>query len=210
MWSPALRMVAIARCSAAMPLAVHRYGVVGGIADKIRLIVAHYETALLPQQSQQVVGQAAIAIVEKRYMPRPRLALEHRREAVQRDERGQAPGLPSARELSLDRIVVRPEDRAGAQGFVRIAQADIARNGRHLADFRYRASGIERPVAVDHQPRIILLDQCRIERVRKQPPESGNADIEGDVALPFRRGDAEPAERAGRGIAGMIGDQQKR
>ena len=40
----------------AMALAVHGYGIVGAIADKIRLVIADHETALLAQQSEQAVG----------------------------------------------------------------------------------------------------------------------------------------------------------
>src|SRR6516165_3596207 len=90
----------------AMALAVHRYGIVGAIADKVRLIIADHETALLAQQSEQAVGQAAVAIAQKRRMPGPRLPFEHRREAVQRDQRCGPAGLPPARELGLDALVI--------------------------------------------------------------------------------------------------------
>jgi hypothetical protein len=102
------------RMRQAMTLAVHRYGVVGGVADKIRLVVANHEAVLLPQQREQPVGQAAVAIVEKRHMPRPRLLFEHRREAMERNQRGGPPGLPPARELGIDAFVIGPEDRARA------------------------------------------------------------------------------------------------
>jgi len=194
----------------AMALAVHRYGIVGAIADKIRLVIADQETALLAQQSEQAVGQAAVAIVEKRRMPGPRLPFEHRREAVQRDQRCGPAGLPPARELGLDALVIGLEDRLGARFFLRVAQADIAGNDGILADFGNGACRVERPVAVDHQSRIVLPDQRRAECIGEMACEPGNADIAADMALPFGRGNAEPAERARAYNAGMISNQEKR
>jgi hypothetical protein len=42
---------------------------------------------LLPEQIEEAVCEAAIAVREKRHMPRPRHALKLRGEAVERDQR---------------------------------------------------------------------------------------------------------------------------
>ncbi len=72
------------------------------------------------------------------------------------------------------------------------------------------AGTARRPVAVDDETRIILLDQHRVERIGQCAADPGDADIPGDVAFAFGFGDAEPAERPRHAVAGVIGDEQQR
>ena len=66
------------------------------------------------------MGETRIAIVKHASMPGPRHALEDRREAVHRDQRRRAAGLPPAIELGFDAIMVGLENLAlpgGLAGF---------------------------------------------------------------------------------------------
>ena len=56
---------------------------------------------------------------------------------------------------------------------------------------------MRRAVAVDHQPRIALRDQMRVELFRQRLRDAGNADVPGDVPRQFLRCEAERAERLG-------------
>src|ERR1700733_12214511 len=180
----------------AVALAVLRNGVVGRVADKIRLVVADDETMLLLKERDEAAGQTWIAIVEQRDMPSARHAFEDWRKAMQGDQRRGAAGLPPAFQLGFDTLVIRPKNLADARVFFRVAQVGIAGDRCELADFRDRRRRARRPVAVDHQPRIILLDQHSAERVSQCPADAGDADVPGDMALPFQRSNAEPAETA--------------
>src|ERR1700735_2946014 len=98
-----------------MTLAVHRNGVIGRIADEIRLVISDHDAALLPEPCKKVVGQAAVAIVEKGYVPRPRYAFEYRRKTMQRNQSGQPARLAAALDLGLDALVIGPENPSRAR-----------------------------------------------------------------------------------------------
>ena len=75
---------------------------------------------------------------------------------------------------------------------------------------RDRAVGLERAVAVDHQPRIGLQDRVRVEFVGHEAHHRLDADIPGDVPAQFAFRHAEIAERARDAPSGMVADQQER
>ena len=104
----------------------------------------------------------------------------------------------------VDAAVIGIEDR-GPPRFRRIARKPlIAGNDGRLADARDRACRGRRAVAVDHQPRITLRDQMRIELFRQRVGNACNADIPGDVPLELAQGHAEIAERVRDGAAVMV------
>src|ERR1700685_1614511 len=112
------------------------------------------------------MGKARIAVVEYAGVPRPRDALEDGCKAVHRDQRRRPPGLLPAIKLGFDAIVVRPKDLADARGLPVFANADVSWNRREFADLGNRRLGARRPVAVDDEARVVLLDQDGIERIR--------------------------------------------
>ena len=83
----------------------------------VGLVVADDEPLFLLQQRHEEMGETRIAIVEHANMPGPRHALEDRREAVHRDQRGQSPGFSPPVELGFDPIVVWPENLAQRVAF---------------------------------------------------------------------------------------------
>src|SRR5271165_2880850 len=143
-------------------------------------------------------------------MPGPCNALEDRREAVHRDQRRRSAGFPPQVELGFNPIVVWPENLAHARGFPAFAQADVSRYRGELAGFRNRRLRARRTVAVNHEARVVLLNQYGIERVRNEAADRADADIPGDVALAFGFRNPEPIESAWNGIARVIGDNQER
>ena len=76
-------------------------------------------------------------------------------------------------------------------------EAFIAGNDGRFADARDRTCGVRRPVAVDHQPRIALRDQMRIEMFRQRVGDAGNADVPGDMPCQLVLRQAEIAEPRG-------------
>lgn len=126
------------RVRQAAALAVHRDGVVGRVADEIWLVIADDEIGHLAQEREQAMGQAHIAIVKERNMPRARDAFEHGRKAVQGDQRRGLAAKPAAFELGLDAGVIGSKNLVGARFLLRFAQADIAGDWRQFADFRDR------------------------------------------------------------------------
>ena len=69
---------------------------------------------------------------------------------------------------------------------------------------------MRRAVAVDHQPRIALRDQMRVEMLRQRLGDAGNADIPGDMPRQFALGQAEIAEHARNQPAVMVAGEQER
>ena len=69
---------------------------------------------------------------------------------------------------------------------------------------------MRRTVAVDHEPRIALHDQMRVEMLRQHLGDAGNADVPGDVPRQFALGQAEIAEHARDQPAVMVAGQQER
>src|SRR2546423_1650224 len=66
--------------------AMYRHRVVAEIADRIGLVVADIEIALMPMQVEHDIREPRIAIVENADVDLARDAFEYRREAVHRDQ----------------------------------------------------------------------------------------------------------------------------
>src|ERR1035441_3713641 len=102
-------------------------------------------------------------MIECADMPGPGDAGINRRKTMQRYQH-RRPLVAQARTDDLiDAAMIGIEDRLSPR-LGRIArQAFIALDGRRFADARDRTWRRRRPVAVDHQPRVALRDQMRIE-----------------------------------------------
>ena len=90
------------------------------------------------------------------------------------------------------------------------SKAVIAGNDSCLADARDRAWRAGRSIAVDHQPRITLRDQLRVEMLRQGVGDAGNTGVPGDMACQFVGRQPEIAEDARDQAAVMIRGQQER
>ena len=189
---------------------MHRNGVVGGIAHRVRLIVADHQRGFGAQFAQHQLGQAMVAIVERADVPGSRYARVDRREAVQRNEDRRSSLLRAPVERLGDGVVIRRKDALLAFECGLLRETLIAGNRRRLADRRDRACGRQRPVTVDHEPRIALRDQTRAERVRHRFGDAGDADVVGDVAAAFVLVDAEIAQRARNPATVVIAGEKER
>src|ERR1700710_23779 len=65
-------------------------------------------------------------------------------------------------------------------------------------------------VAVDHEPRVELHDQMRVELVRQLFRDAGDADVPGDVTYQLALGQTEIAEPARNQSAVMITGEKER
>ena len=185
-------------------LAVHGNRVVGLVADRIGLVVADHEIGFRAQELQQERRQDRVAMIERADVPGPRDAGVSRRKAVQRHQHRRQPVAQATVDDLLDAPVIGIEDGLPPRfrGFAR--QSFIARYRGGVADQRDRACGMRRAVAVDHQPRIALRDQMRVELFRQRLRDAGNADVPGDVPRQFLRCEAE-RRRAAWGSAARNG-----
>lgn len=66
------------------------------------------------------------------------------------------------------------------------------------------------PIAVDHETRIALPDQRRIEALGQQLGDAEGADIPGDMAGPLLLGHAEVATATRQQVARMLADEDDR
>src|SRR5436305_10517896 len=88
-----------------------------------------------------------------------------------------------------DAAMIGFEDRLPPHLGIAAPKCVVAGDDGCFADARDRARRAGRTVAVDHQPRIALRDQMRIELFGERVRYAGNADIPGDVPrqLAFRQ-----------------------
>lgn len=91
-------------------------------------------------------------------------------------------------QMIVDGVVIRQKHLALARQRVFGVDTDIAGDRRQLGQVRDRAGDAGRPVAVDHQPRIALMDQRRVQLAAQMARHAQRADIPADVAfdLPWR------------------------
>src|SRR5260370_39050529 len=83
-------------------------------------------------------------------------------------------------------LVVRLEDLAPAGAYLLGGQVQVSGNRRRLADRRYGVRLLRTTVAVDHQPRVILCDQWRIQSGGPALSHGQRADVPGDMPLEIR------------------------
>ena len=89
-------------------------------------------------------------------------------------------------------------------GPLRLIEVAVARNLGGFADLRYRARDIGVAVAINHQARIGLQDQRRIQQARKLTPDGANADIPCNMPQSFGFRQTERAEPARESAPGML------
>ena len=129
-------------------------------------------------------------------MPGPDDAGINRRKTMQRHQHRRHARAQARVDDLVDVVMVGIEDRP-APRLGRVAgKAFIARNGGGFADARDRTWRRRRTIAVDHQPRVALRDQMRVEMFRERVGDAGNADIPGDVPRQFAQPEPEIAEHA--------------
>src|SRR6185437_15726111 len=101
-------------------LPVDRNSVVALVTGRVGLVVAHDRPALGAKQREQFVSEPCVPVVQDADLPRPVFAVEHRGEAVHRDEDRLPPGDLAGVEFDADTVVVWLENLAPAQiGFCR-------------------------------------------------------------------------------------------
>ncbi len=110
------------------------------------------------------------------------LALEHRGEAVHRDQYGTPPSGNAGVEQLGDARVVGRKNLAAAHLALGRWNGRVARDRGQLADLGDRGGPAGFPVAIDDEPRIGLQNRGGVERVGQLFGHPGDADIPGDVA----------------------------
>ena len=109
-----------------------------------------------------------------------------------------------------DAVVVGPEDLGDAGLDLARVEIAVARDLRGFADQRHGAFDLGIAVAVDHQARIALQHERRVEQLRDPLGHLGRAQVPGDMAPPIGLGDPERAQLSRDPVAGVIADQQER
>src|SRR5258705_4796357 len=101
-------------------------------------------------------------------------------------------------------LVVRLEDLALARAYLLGGQAHVSGNRRRLADRRYGGRLLRTTVAVDHQPRVILCNQWRIQSGGHALSHGQRADVPGDMPLEIRLRKTQRCQALRDAPAGMI------
>lgn len=117
--------------------------------------------------------------------------------------------MHAAVDRGIDAMVIRLENLAPPCRALAVRNPFVARDRGGLGDHGNRACRGRRAVAVDHQPRIALCDQMRIEQLCESLGDASNADVPADVPdkLAFR--DAEIAQRVRQHPSVMIRGEQE-
>ena len=135
-----------------------------------------------------------------------RLSVEHRREAVDGDDRRERTRIQRLRDHAFERAIDLGYAR-GESGRVKIA---IARNREGFAD---RGGGVMRiggPIAVIEEPRILRGDQGRIQPTRERERQIERADVPGDVRGARLFIQAEPVKLGRDMMRSMLANHQNR
>jgi len=106
--------------------------------------------------------------------------------------------------------VIGVEDRCRPLAPLFRGQAAIAGNIDPVADLRDRGRVLQMAVAVDHQPRIVILQQWRVQALAQPLPQLRDADIPGNVLVEMFRAQAEIIEAARHRPPGMVAKQDQR
>src|SRR6202035_2067530 len=101
-------------------------------------------------------------------------------------------------------LVVRLEDLALAGAYLLAGQVHISGNRRRLADRRYGGRLGRMTVAVDHQPRVILCDQWRIQIGGYTLSHRQRSDVPGDMPPEIRLRKTQRCQALRDAPAGMI------
>src|ERR1700730_9347571 len=149
-------------------------------------------------------------MIERADVPWPRYPGINRREAVQRDQHRRTTFAQPLLDDFGDAAMVGIEYLLVPRLYRVARQAFVAGNQGRFADARDRTWRARRTIAVDHQPRIALRDQMRVEMFRQRLGDAGNADIPGDMPRQLGCRQPEIAERARDLPAVMIRCQQER
>src|ERR1700675_519592 len=169
------------RQAARLPMT--RDGVVGFVADEVGFVIADHETGLAAQAVEHQPRETAVAVIEYRGVHLAPYAFENVRHAVLGDEDG---GLPRRGPLVEQRAylpMIGLEDLGAPRRDGLGGEADIAGDLDVFADGRNRARHGRIAIAVDHQPRIILRDQRRMERLGHTPRHAQRPDVPGNVSV---------------------------
>ena len=120
------------------------------------------------------------------------------------------PSCARASRMRFEGGVIRPEQRRDPCLARRRRDPLVARDRGRIADRRDRRRRVGRPVAVDHEPRIALRDQRRLEGRGEAAGDRLDPDVVGDVALEVLGCQAEVAERARHPAPGVIAGEHER
>ena len=155
------------------------------------------------------MGEPGIAVIEHADLPGPRHALEDRREAVHGDQHRRPAGGLAPVELGLDAPVIGLQDLPHPGGAFGRAQIAIGGNLGELAEGDDGAVHRGIAIAVDDQARIDLADGVGVQRIGQKTCDGSGPDIPGDMALEFRRRQAEVAELSRQAPAAVIAGEEK-
>ena len=134
-------------------------------------------------------------------MPGARHALEHRRKAVQRDQRRWRGRLAAGARVRLRCVRDKAEKISRARAALSASlKPTLPGIGVSSLISGIELAASERPVAVDHKPRIILPDQRRVERVGEHAADARRCRCPRRYGAPIPTS-ATPSRPRARGIA---------
>ena len=141
--------------------------VVDAVGRRIGLVDADGEALQRLERRDQRRGEALVVVMDDADLPRAGDALVDRREGMDRDQPGLAARPPALVDKRVDGVVEGLPGQRDALGALLVASRPRL-PGMSVVSLicRDEVGRVERPVAVDGEPRNAGFDQRRVERVR--------------------------------------------
>ena len=174
----------------------------------IGLIVADDEVLVLGQHVDQRPRHPVVQIPEDADMPGPLPALHDRREGMHREDEGRLAGsLRDGSDHRADGVVIGPVEAVEPPFALLRREGIVSRHDGAVIELANERRIVLATIGVDQQPRKIGDQRRHAEQGREFARHRLDADIVGDVAIEFRRRQAEAAIVVGQVAAGMIGQK---
>jgi hypothetical protein len=178
------------------------------IRGRIGLVDPDGQPLVLAQPGDQRRGESLVLVVDHADMPGAPNAGIDRREGMHRDQaRLTAAGDPLVDQFPDGGVIGFVSQRCATRLLVR-RKIGIAGDHGGLADRGDQIRRVQRPVAIDHQPRNAGFHQGRIEHARHMAADRGRARIPGDVPQQVRLFEPKGREFNRNVVGRVVADEQ--
>ena len=134
----------------------------------------------------------------------------HRRACMHRDDDGETTRGDARFEQIVDPVVIGMEDLGCARFDRSLTQTSIAGDDRVLAHLDHEVGGARGAIAIDHEPRVTLQDQGRIEPGGEPARDLRCADVPRNVAFEIGVGQAQRSQPCGQRATPVLAGQEER
>ncbi len=151
------------------------------VGGRVGLVDADGERGIGLKSPDQHIGQTPVVIEDDPHLPGARAAKKYRRIGMDGYERGRQPCRFSARQGSIDRLMIGNMNEVEPARALLLAQAAIGLDLPALAHLDDETVGIDGAIAVDYETRDIRPDERRIQLPRQEARDPKRAGIPSDM-----------------------------